>query len=81
MSIADILTRISKESIQTFILDPVHLQSISPKSRIRKELLRFHPDRRTQWLKNVKDDEKEQVDEACKQVVLHLTDLLNVASR
>ena len=80
MSIADILSRISKESIRTFILDPEHLQSISPKARIRKELLRFHGDKRTQWLKNVKDEEKEQVDEACEQVVHHLTDLLNTAA-
>ena len=80
MSITDILSRISKESIRTFILDPEHLQSISPKARIRKELLRFHPDKRNQWLKNVKDEEKEQVDDACKQIVLHLTDLLNTAA-
>ena len=80
MSIADILSRISKESIRTFILDPEHLQSISPKVRIRKELLRFHPDKRVQWLKNVKDEEKEQVDEACEQVVHHLTDLLNTVA-
>jgi hypothetical protein len=80
MSIADILFRINRESIQTFILDPEHLQSISPKARIRKELLRFHPDKRIQWLKNVKDEEKREVDEACKQVVLHLTDLLNTVA-
>jgi len=80
MSIAAILSRISKESIRTFILDPEHLQSTSPKVRIRKELLRFHPDKRAQWLKNVKDEEKEQVDEACEQVVHHLTDLLNTAA-
>ncbi len=80
MTITAILSRINKESIRTFILDPEHLQSISPKARIRKELLRFHPDKRIKWLKNVKDEEKEQVDEACKQVVLHLTDLLNTAA-
>lgn len=80
MSITDILSRINKESIRAFILDPEHLKSISPKARIRKELLRFHPDKRIQWLKNVKDEEKEQVDETCKQVVLHLTDLLNMAA-
>ena len=80
MTITAILSHINKESIRTFILDPEHLQSISPKARIRKELLRFHPDKRIQWLKNVKDEEKEQVDEACKQVVLHLTDLLNTGA-
>ena len=80
MTITAILSHINKESIRTFILDPEHLQSISPKARIRKELLRFHPDKRIQWLKNVKDEEKEQVDEACEQVVLHLTDLLNTGA-
>ena len=80
MSIADILFRINKEAIRTFLLAPAQLQSISAKARIRKELLRFHPDKRTQWLKNVKDEERGQVDEACKQVILHLTDLLNTAT-
>lgn len=80
MTIVDILTRINKESIRAFLLAPEHLQSMSPKARIRKELLRFHPDKRVMWLGNVKDAEKEQVDEACKQVVLHLTDLLNTTA-
>ena len=80
MSIADILFRINKESIRSFLLAPAQLQSMSSKARIRKELLRFHPDKRVLWLKNVKDEEREQVDKACEQVVLHLTDLLNTTT-
>jgi len=63
MSIADILFRIDKESIRAFLLSPAQLQSRSVKTRIRKELLHFHPDKRTQWLKYVKDEERDQVDQ------------------
>ena len=80
MSIADILFCINMESIRSFLLAPAQLQSMSSKARIRKELLRFHPDKRVLWVKNVKDEEREQVDKACEQVVLHLTNLLNTAT-
>ena len=79
MSIADILFRITKESIRSFLLAPVQLQSMLSKTRIRKGLLRFHPDKRTPWLKNFKGEEREQVYMAREQSARHLTDLLNTA--
>ena len=63
--ILNILFRINNESIRSFLLTPAQLQSMSSKARIRKELLRFHPDKRVLWLKNFKDEERDQVDEAC----------------
>lgn len=72
---------ISLSSIRTFLFSTSHSAGQSNKDRVKRALLRWHPDKFHTKMQRIADADKEAVTEAVKRVAGYLNVLMQECSR